>query len=192
MMQIRLHRLGGRDAPAFLDAAVDQIGFALVQHDVRRADAVAVRINRHRRVVLRRHDEHADVFEQIVGQVLADRADVIRPVIHRGQHTDRAGEHRPGRNRPARAGNDQRLVRRDAVARVPQNLRRIARQRHVVRQRDDRAGRQAQRIVREPRRNAVRVVAVAPDLRRRLRRDCSNRFRSRPPTGRNKSPCRCR
>ena len=54
--------------------------------------------------------------------------------------------------------------------RIPQNRRRIARQRHVVCQRDDRAGRQAQRIMREPRRNAVRIVAVAPDLRRRLGR----------------------
>ena len=168
--KVGLDGLRGRDAPALQDATVHQIRFALVQDDRGRAHAGAVRINRHRRVVLRRHDEHADVFEEVVCQVLADRADVIRPVINRGQHTDRPGEHRPRRNRPARPRNDQRLVRRHPVAGVPQNRGRIARQRHVVRQREHRAGRQSQRIVREPRRDAMRVVAVAPDLRRRLRR----------------------
>ena len=167
---VGLNRLGRRDPATHHDATVDQIGFALVQDNVRRAHAGAERINRHRRVVLRRHNEQANVFEEIVRQVLADRADVIRPVVNGGQHTDRPGEHRPRRGRPAGTGNDQRLVRRDAVARVPQKLRGIARQRHHIGQRDDRAIGQPQRIVCKSRRNAMRVVAVTPDLRRGLRR----------------------
>ena len=117
--EVGLHGLCGRDAPALLDAAVDQVGFALIQHHGRGAHAVAVRIDGQKGVVLRGHHDHPDIFEQAVRHVLSHRADVVRSVIQRGQNPDRPGKHRSGVHRPRGARNHQRLGRGNVVAGIP-------------------------------------------------------------------------
>ena len=118
--QMRLHGLAGSDSPTLENAAIDKIGLTLIQNNVRRAHAVAIRVQRHRRVILRGHDRHADIFEEIdVRLILADGADVIRPVIHCGEHAHGTAKYRPRRNRPARMRNNERLRRGDAIPGIP-------------------------------------------------------------------------
>ena len=83
--QVGLDRLAGDHAGAFLDAAIDKIGFALVQNNVSGSHWTGtIRINGHRRAVLGRHYKKADVLKQFIGQVLPHRAEVVGAVINRG------------------------------------------------------------------------------------------------------------
>ena len=169
---VHLDRLGARNRGALLDAAVDLIGFAAVQHDARGCHrAGPVGVDRHRGVVLVGHDQQSDVLEHVVeGDVLAYRHDVVAVVIHGREHFHRACLHRPHILGPAGAGDGDGLVGADAVTGIVEDGGWIARQSHVVAQREHCAGRKAVWVVRETRRNAVGVVAVAPDLRGGLNR----------------------
>ena len=165
--QIGLHRLARHNACAGLNTAVDEIGFALIQsYSHRRHRTRAVRVNRYRSSILRCHDEQPDVFEQVVGQVLTNRADVICAVINRGKDTDGAGEDWPRTDGPTRMSNHDSFGRSDPVASVIQEGGRVTRQGHGIGERDDGAGRQSKGVVGKSWRYAVGVIAITPDLGR--------------------------
>ncbi len=83
--QVGLHGLAGNDAGSFLDAAINKVGFTLVQNNVsgcRRPGTV--HINSHHRAVLGGHDKKADVLKQFIGEVLSHRTEVVSAVINGG------------------------------------------------------------------------------------------------------------
>ena len=179
--QIRLHRQRRSDPGTIGDAAVIQIGFALIQYEIRHpCPANSVRaggINGHDRVVLRRLHKHAHIVHQAICHILPDGADVVGAPLRRIQNRYAAGNHRAGGRRPMGAGDHDGLGGANMVAAVILDNGRIARLRHNhIGERDNGPRRQAIRIMRQPRRNTMSIIAITPDLRGGLRRGTRGNF----------------